>query len=139
MKEIVKEFIKRGIAFCGFGPIIASIIILIISINDKDLIVSPIQFATITLSTYLLGFIHAGTSAFHQEDISILKAMGLQLLFLYFAYLGSYLINNWIPFDWSVIIIFTLIFVGGYFIIWITIYLIIRYRIKKLNQKLNNK
>lgn len=137
MKEIVKKFIKRGIAFGGFGPIIASIVILIISINDKDLIISPTQFATITLSTYLLGFIHAGTSVFHQGDISILKAMGLQLLFLYIAYLGSYLINNWIPFDWNVIIIFTLIFVIGYLIIWITIYLIIRYRIKKLNQKLN--
>lgn len=138
MKEIVKKFIKRGMAFGGFGPIIAAIIILIISINDKDLMISPTQFITITVSTYLLGFIHAGTSVFHEEDISIIKAMGLQLLFLYIAYLGSYLINDWIPFDWNVIIIFTLIFVTGYLIIWLTIYLIIRYRIKKLNQKLNN-
>lgn len=138
MKEIVKKFIKRGMAFGGFGPIITAIVILIISINDKDLMISPTQFITVTLSTYLLGFIHAGTSVFHEEDISIIKAMGLQLLFLYIAYLGSYLINDWIPFDWNVIIIFTLIFVTGYLIIWLTIYLIIRYRIKKLNQKLNN-
>lgn len=138
MKEIVKKFIKRGMAFGGFGPIIASIVILIISISDKELMISPTQFITITISTYLLGFIHAGTSVFHEEDISIIKAMGLQLLCLYIAYLGSYLINDWIPFDWNIIIIFTLIFVTGYLIIWLTIYLIIRYRIKKLNQKLNN-
>ena len=137
MKKYVVEFFKRGMSFGGFGPIIAAIIYYIISLNI-EIKFSGLEILVAVISTYLLAFIHAGASVFNQiEEWSISKSLAFHLSSLYFAYLGCYLINSWIPFDWIVVLIFTIIFLVTYFVIWIVVYFITKDIAKKLNKKIS--
>lgn len=134
--KCVKNFLLRGLMFGGFGPIIFGIVCLLISFNG------PVPFTGIEImiaifSTYLLAFIHAGTSVFKEvENWSLVKASGLQLLVLYILYTVCYLINSWLPFNWVVLLIFTVCFILVYLIIWFIVYLIVKKTTKDLNDKL---
>lgn len=136
MKKYLVEFLKRGMMFGGFGPIIAGIILYVVSLNVGITFTGCEVFLAI-ISTYLLAFIQAGASIFNQIDgWSIPKSIGFHLGFIYLAYLGCYLINSWIPFDWIVVLIFTLVFLLTYFIIWFIVYAIIKNTTKNLNKKI---
>ena len=65
-----------------------------------------------------------------------MKSAGLQLGLLYIVYIVGYLINSWLKFEWLVILIFTVIFIVGYFIIWTIVYLVIKSSVKKLNKQI---
>lgn len=132
-----KAFIGRGMAFGGFGPIIAGIVYLILHFTLKDFSLSGMEVFTAVISTYLLAFIHAGASVFNQiEHWSVGKSLFCHLGSLYIAYVLCYVINDWIPFDPVVILIFTAIFVGAYFVIWLTVMLCIKAVERKLNARL---
>ena len=136
MKKYILEFLRRGMAFGGFGPIVMGIVYLIISLIT-DLKFSGVEIFSGIISTYILAFIHAGASVFNQiEHWSISKSVAFHLSFLYFAYLGCYLINSWIPFSWIVVLIFTLAFLLTYFIIWFIVYLITKKTTKEMNKKI---
>lgn len=135
MKKHVIEFLKRGMLFGGFGPLMAGVVYLIISIYT-EFTLSPVEVFLSIISTYLLAFIQAGASIFNQMDMPILKTMALHFSFIYIANVSCYLINSWIPFKWEVIIIFTAIFLITYLIIWLVIYLIINNTTKKMNKQL---
>ena len=136
MKKYLLEFFKRGLIFGGFGPIILGIIYYIISLYE-EVNLSGLEVLIAIISIYLLAFIQAGASVFNSiEEWSILKSVAFHLSFIYLAYLGCYLVNSWIPFNWVVILIFTLIFLLTYFVIWFTVYFIIKSTTKKLNSKL---
>lgn len=133
-----KEFLKRGFAFAGLGPIIAGIVYLILSFAIKDFQLSGVQVFLAIISTYLLAFVQAGASVFNQiEGWPLAKSLGIHLLSIYLAYVFCYLVNSWIPFEPVVILIFTGAFLVTYFIIWFTVYLIVKKASKKLNSKLN--
>ena len=137
MNKYVKEFLHRGLVFGGFGPIITAIVMLILShaINGFSLTGNEMFF--FFFSTYILAFVHAGSSVFHQiEHWSLMKALFCQLGTLYAAYAICYLINSWIPFELTVLAIFTAIFVIGYLLIWGIVYLCVRNTSKKLSEKL---
>lgn len=136
-KEDIKEFLKRGFAFGGLGCIVVGFIYWMVSLSIKDLNLQGWQIFLAILSGYVIAFIHAGTSVFHQiESWSPLKSTTLQLLFLYVTYLGLYLLNSWIPFKLSVVLIFTGLFIVGYLIIWLIILLIVRKSVKRINKQL---
>lgn len=89
------------------------------------------------LSTYLLAFVQAGASVFNQiENWPLPKSLGIHLLTLYVAYVLCYIVNSWIPFDPVMILVFTAIFLGGYFLVWIIVYLSVKVATKKLNKKI---
>ena len=136
MKTNAKKFFHRGLIFGGFGPIVAAIVYLCISCFEDISLGAP-EFFTITVSTYLLAFIHAGASIFNQiEEWHLAKSTGIHFLFLYVAYVLCYIINSWIPFDITIILIFTAIFLAVYLVIWLTVYLITLTTAKRFNQKL---
>jgi len=138
--KYVKEFIHRGLMFSGLGPIILGIVFLILSYTDDNIEFTGVNILIGIISTYLIAFVQAGTSVFHNiEKWSLLKSTGLQLLCIYTVYLISYLINSWIPFDINVIVIFTIIIVISYAIIVLIVHLIIKITSKKLNKKLVHK
>ena len=93
MKKYVIEFLKRGMLFGGFGPLMAGVVYLIISIYT-EFTLSPVEVFLAIISTYLLAFIQAGASIFNQMDMPILKTMALHFSFIYIAYVSCYLINN---------------------------------------------
>lgn len=137
MNRYVKEFLHRGLIFGGFGPIIVSIIYLVLPYSIKDFSLSGDEIFIAIISSYLLAFIHAGSSVFNQiEHWGIMKGLLCQLATLYLSYASCYLINSWIPFDLSVVGIFTGIFVLGYLVIWGIVYLCVKASAKKLSEKL---
>ena len=137
MNKYVKGFLQRGIACGGFGPIIAGIVYLILSFTIDNFSLSGVDVFTAIISTYILGFVHAGASVFNQiENWPIAKSLLCHLSCLYVAYLLCYLINSWIEFSIITILIFTVAFILGYFVIWFIVYLCVRNTSKKFNKKL---
>jgi len=137
MNKNIKNFLQRGIAFGGFGPIIGGIVFLILDFTIKDFSLSGYQIFLAIISTYILAFVQAGASVFNQiEEWPLTKSLFFHFATLYVAYVGCYLINTWIPFEPIAVLIFTGIFVVVYFVVWITVYLIIKATTKKLNSKL---
>ena len=137
MKEYIKVFLLRGMIFGGFGPIIAAIIYLILSLTVDNFSLSGNEAFLGIISTYLLAFIQAGASIFNQiEKWSIGKSLLVHLSVIYVAYVGCYLLNSWIPFEWIAILIFSAIFIAVYLSVWLTVFLFVKNTSKKLNENL---
>ena len=138
MNKYLKSFLQRGLAFGGFGPIIIGIIHYIISLSVDNFSVSGPEIFSAVISTYILAFIHAGASVFNQiESWPIAKSILFHFLALYLSYTLCYIINSWIPFKWSVLLIFTGSFALVYAIVWITVLFFVKRASKELNSKLN--
>ena len=122
MNCYVKEFLKRGLMFGGFGPIVAGIVYLILEISSVDLKLTGLNVFSAILTTYVMAFIQAGSGVFNQiETWPKVKSLFFQMTSIYVVYMGGYLINNWIPFKVEVIIIFTCVFVATYTLVNIII------------------
>ena len=138
MNRYVKEFMHRGMLFGGFGPIILGIVLACIEAFDASFSVSAMQILLGIVSTYLLAFIQAGSTVFEQiEHWSTVKAVFFHFLSLYAAYVGCYLLNSWIPFEKTVVLIFTVIFTVGFFAIWGIVVVSVKLAEKKLNKVLH--
>lgn len=137
MNKYVKSFLQRGIAFGGFGPIIAGIVYAILEHTVPNFSLSGTQICLAIITTYLLAFAQAGASVFNQiEEWSVPKSVLCHFSVIYAAYMLCYLVNSWIPFEWAVVFIFTAIFIVAYLVIWLTVYFIVRSTGKKLNKRL---
>ena len=140
MNCYVKEYIKRGLIFSGLGPIVAGIVYVCIEKSGIDLKLSGTEVLLAIISTYIMAFVQAGSSTFNTiESWGKAKALLFQMTSIYVVYIGGYLINKWIPFDWIVILIFTVSFVIGYLIVWFTVYFFVKKESNKLNLKLEEK
>ena len=138
MNKYVKEFLHRGLIFGGFGPIILGIIYAILQKTESNFSLNGTQVLIAIISIYAIAFVQAGASVFNQiESFSIPKSILCHLSSLYAVYVIGYLVNNWIPFEPSFLLIFTAIFLIIYFAVWITVYLTVKLTSKKLNAKLN--
>lgn len=137
MNIYLKRFLQRGVAFGGFGPIIVGIVFYIISLTLEGFSLGGGEVFLAILSTYILAFVQAGASVFNQiEEWPQAKCTFVHFLTLYLAYVLCYLVNSWIPFDINVVLIFTAIFVAGYFIVWLAVFISIKAVSKKLNAKI---
>ena len=137
MNKYVKNYLQRGIAFGGFGPIITGIVLAILHASGVDVLLNGAEILIAIVSTYILAFVQAGSSVFNQvEEWPLAKSVGLHFASLYVVYVGCYLVNRWLPFAWEVIAIFTGVFVGVYLVIWLTVYFITRALSKKLNKNI---
>ena len=73
MNYYVKEFLKRGLIFSGFGPIIMGIVYLCIEASGVDLkLDAPIVFLAI-ITTYIIAFVQAGSSVFEAVEDNYAK------------------------------------------------------------------
>ena len=136
MNKNVKEYLKRGLIFGGFGPIIVAIILAIISINEA-VNLEGWQILVAVISTYIVAFVQAGSTVFNQiEHWSTGKSLLCHLSTLYVAYSLGYVANTWIPFEPKVLIIFTIIFMAIYFVVWGIVYFSIKATSKNFNAKL---
>lgn len=134
-KQNWMEFVKRGMMFGGFGPVIIAIIYLIAAQGHEF---NALDYFTATVSGYVLAFFVAGCSVFYQiESWGLSKASLLHILCLYIAYLGCYLLNGWIEASWTVIGIFTGVFLLGYLIIWAAVLISVKATARRLNDKIS--
>ena len=137
MNKYIKEFLHRGLMFGGFGPIILGIIYAILQMHDESFTLNGMQILVGIVSIYLLAFVQAGASVFNQiESFSLPKSLLCHLSVLYVAYVICYLVNNWIPFQSKVLVIFTVIFLVVYFAVWFSVVLILKATSRKFNEKL---
>ena len=137
MKKYLKEFLRRGLMFGGFGPIVAGIVFAILGATIKDFHIEGWQILLAIVSTYLLAFVQAGATVFNQiESWSIGKSLAFHFITIYLAYSLTYIVNSWIPFEPMVLVIFTAIFVVAYAVIWLSVFLTIKATEKKLNKSL---
>lgn len=135
MKTCVKNFFIRGAMFAWGGPVILAIVWAALKAAGvvTELTVNEVVLGIIT--TTVMAFIAAGVSIVYQiENLPKAFAGLIQMSVLYIDYLGFYLLNGWIPLNQ--IWLFTLIFIGGFAVIWFSIYIPIKLKVKKMNQML---
>lgn len=140
MKRIVSEFFRRGLVAVGFGPIVLAILYLLLQRQGavEFLTVNEVCLGIFSLS--LLAFIAGGMNVIYQiEQLPLMVAILIHGGVLYISYLGTYLLNNWLEWGVTPILVFTTIFVFGYFVIWAIIYYITKRRTEKLNELLKKK
>lgn len=140
MKKIVLDFILRGLVACGFGPIALAILYLVLQGSGviNTLTVNEVCIGILSLSA--LAFVSGGTNAIYKlERLPLMVAILIHGTVLYVCYLATYLINNWLALGTTPILVFSLIFVVGYFVIWVIIYSIIKMNTKKINRILKQK
>lgn len=137
MNKYLKSFLHRGLIFAGFGPIIAGIVFAILGATLKDFHLEGWQILLAIASTYLLAFVQAGSSVFNQiEHWPLPKSIAFHFLSIYLAYSITYIVNAWIPFKLSVLLIFTAIFAVIYLIIWLSVYIAVKITEKRFNKSL---
>ena len=136
MKKYVKDYFIRGAMFAWGGPVILAIVWAALQAAGvvTELTVNEVVLGIIT--TTVMAFIAAGVSIVYQiENLPKAFAGLIQMSVLYIDYLGFYLLNGWIPLNH--IWLFTLIFVAVFAVIWFSIYIPIKLKVKKMNRMLN--
>ena len=140
MKKNILEFFRRGFVACGFGPIVLAILYLILQhkADIETLTVNQVCIGIFSLSA--LAFVAGGMNVIYQiEQLPLMVAILIHGAVLYFSYLVTYLLNGWLEWGVTPILVFSAIFVLGYLAIWAVIYSIIKKRTKRLNEILKNK
>ena len=140
MKDIILEFIRRGLFVCGLGPIVLAIIYLILQQKGAidTLTVNQVCLGIFTLSA--LAFIAGGMNVVYQiERLPLMIAILIHGGVLYITYLVTYLINDWLENGATPIIVFSAIFIISYLLIWAIIYSVTKRNTEKVNEILKKK
>lgn len=135
MKDIPKEFCRRGIAACGLGPLALAVIYLFLQYNGvvEALTVNEVCVGIFSLSA--LAFVAGGMNVVYQiERLPLMIAISIHGGVLYVSYLLTYLANDWLDWGTAPILVFTGIFVVGYLLIWAIIYSIIKRNTDRINE-----
>lgn len=136
MKKYLKDFCIRGIMFAWGGPVILVIIWLSLQMAGQMTNLTVNEAAMGIISTILIAFIAAGISIVYQiENLPKPIAGLIQMAVLYVDYLGFYLLNGWINLD--KILIFTLCFIVGFAVIWLSIFISVKVKVNKMNKIIN--
>ena len=140
MRKFVLEFLRRGFAACGMGPIILAILYLILQQTAAIDTLTVNQVCIGIFSITALAFIAGGMNAIYQiERLPLMVAILIHGSVLYISYLGTYLLNDWLVWGVMPIVVFSALFVVGYVVIWAIIYSITKRSTEKLNEMLKQK
>ena len=140
MKKYVIEFLRRGFVALGIGPIVLAILYLILRRHAglESLSVDAVVIGIFSISA--LAFIAGGMNSIYRiERLPLMAAILIHGAVLYVSYLCTYLLNDWLDFGMVPILVFTGIFVFGFFAIWAVIYAVIHKNTQSLNEKLKQK
>lgn len=132
------DFTIRGLVAAAGGPVVLAIIYGILGATETVTSLTPREVCIGILSITLMAFIAAGITAVYQtEQLPLMSAILIHAGVLYLDYLIMYLLNSWIPRNFTAIGIFTGIFTIGFALIWVSIYLFSRSKAERLNRKLH--
>ena len=139
MKKFLKDFFPRGLVAAAFGPPVLAVIYWILGRTGAVETLSPNEAALGILTIELLAFVVGGMSAiYQQEQFPLASAILIHGMVLYAAYIIIYLVNGWLKRQLVSILVFSAIFLGGYALIWLCIYLTARHKTRKINSNLHN-
>ena len=140
MKKIILEFVRRGMTACGIGPIVLAILYLILQYQGRIQTLTVNQVCLGIFSISILAFVAGGMNVVYQmERLPLMAAITIHGGVLYISYLITYLVNDWLQWGTTEILVFSGIFVLGYIIIWLIIYSIIRRNTEEINKVLQEK
>ena len=140
MRKFVFEFLRRGFAACGMGPIILAILYLNLHRAAAVDTLTANQVCIGIFSITALAFIAGGMNAVYQiERLPLMGAISIHGGVLYVSYLATYLLNDWLDWGTAPVLVFTGIFVVGYLLIWAVIYSIIKRNTAMLNEGLKKR
>ena len=140
MKKYVSEFFRRGLIAAGFGPIVLAVLYLILQSQAGTEFVTINQVCIGIFSISALAFIAGGMNVVYQiEQLPLMWAILIHGCVLYFSYLGTYLVNDWLEWGKAPIMVFTGIFGLGYLAVWAVIYFLTRRNTEKINMALREK
>ena len=135
MKKYVLEFVKRGLMAAAGGPVLLAIIYGVLGATDTVAALSPSEVCAGILSITVMAFVAAGiTMIYTVERLAVPMAILIHAGVLYLDYLLMYLLNSWLP--RNAIGMFSVIFFAGFALVWVVIWLCIREKTKKLNEKM---
>ena len=140
MKKYISEFVRRGLVACGFGSIILAVLYLILHRCGAVDVLTVNQVCIGIFSITALAFIAGGMNVVYQiERLSLMAAILIHGAVLYISYLATYLLNDWLEWGMTPVLVFSAIFVIGYIVVWVVIYSITRKNTEKLNRILREK
>lgn len=135
MKKYILEFVKRGLMAAAGGPVVLAIIYFVLGATGTVTALSPNEASLGIVSLTLMAFIAAGiTMIYTVERLALPMAILIHAGVLYLDYLLMYLLNSWLP--RNAIGVFSVIFFAGFALVWVVIWLCIRGKTKKLNEKM---
>ena len=137
MKRLILEFLRRGTAACGLGPMVLAVLYGVLHRQGvlDTLAVDQVCLGIVSLSA--LAFVAGGLNVLYQiERLPLMAAVSIHGGVLYASYLLTYLVNGWLEWGTTPILVFSGIFVVGYLAIWAIIYTIIRRKTAALNEML---
>ena len=140
MKKYILEFFRRGLTASGFGPIVLAILYLILHQQGILQTLTVNQVCTGIISLFTLAFIAGGMNSIYQiEQLPLMIAILIHGSVLYVSYLATYLVNGWLEWGITPVLVFSGIFVFGYLVVWAAIYSITRKKTNQLNEMLKHK
>ena len=140
IKQTILEFFRRGLVACGLGPLVLAVFYLILDHQGALQTLTVSQVCTGIFSLTALAFVAGGMNVIYRlERLPLMAAIFIHGSVLYVSYLLTYLLNSWLEWGTTPILVFTGIFVLGYLAIWAVIYSITRRNTDKLNQLLLEK
>ena len=140
MKKYIIEFIKRGLMAASGGPIVVSVVYLILGKIGVVSSFTPEEVSLGIISSAVLSFVVGGISMIFTVDrLPAFTAILIHGLTLYAVYIAVYLVNGWLKSQLISVAVFSSVFLVGYGIIWLIIYLSTKNFAKRLNSRLNTK
>ena len=140
MKKTVMEFFRRGIVAGGIGPIVLAVLYLIVQRQGLVDTLTVGEVCTGIFSLWALAFVAGGMNVIYQiEKLPLMPAILIHGVVLYLSYLATYLLNGWLEWGTTPILVFSGIFVLGYLAIWAIIYSVIKTNTNKINAVLKKK
>ena len=135
MRNYLLEFLKRGLMAAGGGPVVLAIVYGCLGASGTVEFLTPAEVCLGVLSVTLMAFIIGGVGVIYTvESLPLPMAILIHAGVLYLDYLLVYLFNSWLP--RNAVGAFTAIFAAGYALVWLVIYLCIRAKTKKLNERI---
>ena len=140
MKKYVYEFCHRGLIACGMGPIVLAVLYIILKHHAAVETLTVNQVCIGIFSLIALAFIAGGINVIYQlEQLPLMVAILIHGCVLYICYLATYLLNDWLKWGLTPILVFTGIFIVGYLVIWAIIFSFVRRKTERLNEVLKKK
>ena len=110
MRKHMKEFCRRGLVACGFGPLVLVVLYLVLQYEGiiEVLTVNEVCLGIVSLSA--LAFIAGGMNFIYQiERLPLMVAILIHGGVLYVSYLLTYLINGWLEWGATPIMVFSIV------------------------------
>ena len=137
MKRFWKNFLLRGLLVGGFGPLVLAVIYGSLYFWGRVTTIALGEVCLAIVTIYLLAFVAGGITVVYQEEkLPLPLAVLFHGCVLYVSYLVVYLANGWLAKGMIPILVFSLIFVGGYLVIWAFIYVYTKRSTRKITEKL---